>query len=234
MRRAIRILGTMLVVLGVLAFAWAFVTWQWGDPVTSVYTRWQQRSLERDYEERQQAFALPPQAAAAPTARERRAAIDAAAGRLRRSAEEGDAIGRLEVPKLGLEMVLVNGTDTDSLKKGPGRDPRTFMPGEGELVYVAGHRTTYGAPFAHIDRLQAGDRVVLRMPYATAVYRVTSHVIVPADDIGRLRSRGSEEVALQACHPRFSAKERYIVYAKPVSITAVARSAKGAGSASPS
>jgi sortase A len=90
------------------------------------------------------------------------------------------------------------------------------MPGEGELSYVAGHRTTFGAPFAHIDRLEAGDRVVLHMPYATLVYRVSRHVIVPADDIARLHSSGREMVALQACHPRFSARERYIVYAVPV------------------
>jgi sortase A len=95
------------------------------------------------------------------------------------------------------------------------------MPGEGELVYVAGHRTTYGAPFAHIERLQRGDRVVLEMPYATAVYRVTGHVIVPADDLARLKSHGREIVALQACHPRFSASERYIVYAAPLRITPV-------------
>jgi sortase A len=129
-------------------------------------------------------------------------------------------------------MVMVNGTSSGTLKTGPGRDPRTYMPGEGELVYVAGHRTTYGAPFAHIDRLEPGDRVVLRMPYATAVYRVTSHVIVPADDVARLKSAGKELVALQACHPRFSASQRYIVYARPVSITPVARES-GATSAAP-
>ena len=60
------------------------------------------------------------------------------------------AIARLEVPRLGLDMVVVDGTDGDTLRKGPARDRRTFMPGQGELVYVAGHRTTYGAPFAEI------------------------------------------------------------------------------------
>jgi sortase (surface protein transpeptidase) len=65
--------------------------------------------------------------------------------------------------------------------------------------------------------------VVLKMPYATAVYRVTRHVIVPADDLARLKSQGNEVVALQACHPRFSAKERYIVYARPVSIQPIVK-----------
>jgi sortase A len=115
-------------------------------------------------------------------------------------------------------MVVVNGTDAGTLKKGPGRDPRTFMPGEGELVYVAGHRTTYSAPFSDIDDLRAGDRVTVRLPYATFVYRVTGHVVVPANDIARLRSRGREVLALQACHPRFFASHRYIVYASPVEL----------------
>ena len=113
-------------------------------------------------------------------------------------------------------MILVDGTDHDSLVRGPGVDRRTYLPGEGQLVYIAGHRTTYGAPFARIDRLRTGDKIELDMPYGHFLYSVTSHVIVPADDLARLNSRGHEEIALQACHPRFSARERYIVYARPV------------------
>ena len=115
-------------------------------------------------------------------------------------------------------MTLVNGTDRDTLMKGPARDRRTFMPGEGQLVYIAGHRTTYAAPSSHIDALRPGDRVTLDLPYATFVYRITGHVIVAADDIGRLRSRGYEQLALQACHPRFFATHRYIAYAKPLRV----------------
>jgi sortase A len=92
------------------------------------------------------------------------------------------------------------------------------MPGQGELVYVAGHRTTYGAPFADIDELRRGDPVSLRLPYATIVYEVTGHVIVPATDLARLKSQGREQLALQACHPRFFASHRYIVYARPVEV----------------
>jgi sortase A len=104
------------------------------------------------------------------------------------------------------------------LTKGPGRYIPSYVPGEGELIYVAGHRTTYGAPLARIDRLERGDEVRLEVPYGTFVYRVSGHVIVPADDLERLESSGREEVALQACHPRFFASERYIVYARPVSV----------------
>jgi sortase A len=144
--------------------------------------------------------------------------IRRAAARYRKQLRRGDAVGRLHVPQLGLNAILVEGTDHASLQKGPGRYTRSYVPGEGELIYIAGHRTTYGAPLAHIDRLKKGDEVRLEVPYGTFVYRVSGHLIVPADDIGRLRTTGREEVALQACHPRFFATERYIVYARPVAV----------------
>jgi len=101
---------------------------------------------------------------------------------------------------------------------GPGRDLRSFMPGEGRLVYIAGHRTTFLAPFSHIERLKKGDPVTLQMPYATFVYRITGHRIVRADDVSVLRSPRHELLALQACHPRFFASHRYIAYAVPVRV----------------
>jgi sortase A len=115
-------------------------------------------------------------------------------------------------------MILVNGTDHDSLTKGPGRDRRTYMPGEGQLVYIAGHRTTYLAPFAHIERLRSGNSVTLEMPYGTFLYRVFKHEIVDANDLAVLRSNGHDVVALQACHPRFFASQRYIAYARLVRV----------------
>lgn len=221
-RRAIRRLGTVILVGGIALLAWGFATWKWGDPVTSLYTRWEQRELASSYDRIADRYAIPSAPAHAPARPgTRRAEIRAAAARFRSAAHEGQAIGRIVAPRLGLDMVMVDGTDSGTLKQGPGRDRRTFMPGEGELVYIAGHRTTYGAPFAHIERMRTGDRVVLEMPYAVAVYRVTRHVIVPSDDIGRLKSTGTEVVALQACHPRFSARERYIVYARLVGLKAV-------------
>ena len=111
-------------------------------------------------------------------------------------------------------MLLVNGTDHDTLKKGPGRDGRTFMPGENRLVYIAGHRTTYLAPFSHIDRLRSGDRVTIEVPYGTFIYAVTRHRIVKVDrPLGAALTR-HEVVELQACHPRFFASHRYIAYAR--------------------
>jgi sortase A len=217
MRRVLRLTGTIFLVLGGLALVWGFATWKWGDPVTGLYTRWKQHDLAQDYDRIVDRYALP--AGSTTSAGGSEQAVRSAAVRFRKAAVEGEAIGRIKVSRLGLDMILVNGTNASSLRTGPGRDLRTYMPGEGQLVYIAGHRTTYAAPFAHIDRLRVGDRVILELPYATAVYRVTRHVIVPADDIARLESHGRELVALQACHPRFSARERYIVYATPVAIT---------------
>jgi len=216
MRRPLRILGTLMVVGGVLTLIWVVVVWQWQDPFTALYTRWQQHRLASSYDERFTKF-HPIRPASDTLAAEQRA-IAGEAARYRRDSKRGEAIGRIKVPRLGLNMIFVNGTDHDTLTKGPGRDLRTFMPGQGQLVYIAGHRTTYLAPFSHIDSLRAGDRVTLEMPYATFVYRIARHRIVPSDDLAVLKSHGHEVVILQACHPRFFATHRYLAYALPIRV----------------
>jgi sortase A len=216
MRRVVRIVGTIMVVGGVLTLLWAVVVWQWQDPFTALYTRWQQHRLASSYDERFAKF-HPLRPATNTLAAERRT-IARDAARYRLESKRGEAIGRIKVPRLGVNMILVNGTDEESLKKGPGRDLRTYMPGQGQLVYIAGHRTTYLAPFSHIDSLRRGDRVTLEMPYATFVYRIVRHRIVPSDDLSVLESHGHEVVILQACHPRFFATHRYLAYALPVRV----------------
>jgi len=216
MRRILRILGTLMVVGGVLTLLWVVVVWQWQDPFTALYTRWQQHRLASSYDERFTKF-HPLRPAGDTLAAERRT-IAREAARYRRDSKRGEAIGRIKVPRLGVNMIFVNGTDHESLKKGPGRDLRTFMPGQGQLVYIAGHRTTYLAPFSHIDSLRAGDRVTLEVPYATFVYRIVRHRIVPSDDLSVLKSHRHEVVILQACHPRFFATHRYLAYAVPIRV----------------
>jgi sortase A len=193
-----------MAVAGVLALAWVVVVWRWQDPVTGLYTRWQQHRLEADV--------LLDRAREAKT-------IEADAARLRRSAGSGQAIGRILVPRLGLNMILVNGTDESSLARGPGRDPRSYMPGQNRLVYVAGHRTTFLAPFSQIDTIRPGDSITLEMPYGTFLYRALRHIIVRANDLAVLRSPRHELLALQACNPRFFATQRYIVYARLVDVS---------------
>lgn len=216
MRRAVRLLGTLLILAGVAGLAWAFVVWRWQDPFTAVYTHIEQRQLTSDYERRFDEFGRRPPTPARvgdPAAR-----LRTDARRYRKGLGRGKAVGRLIVPRLGLNMMIVNGTDHDTLKKGPGRYLGSFMPGEGQLVYVAGHRTTYSAPFSRIESLRRGDPVTVELPYARVEYRITTHAIVPATALHVLRSRGKEVLALQACHPRFFASERYIAYARPVRV----------------
>jgi sortase A len=217
MRRSVRILGTVLVVAGLGVLAWTVTVWQWQEPFTALYTKYEQHRLASTLAKEFESFSLPPTGLDEAVATEQRRLAATASG-FRRAVRDGQAIGRLIVPRMGLDMVVVDGTGHDALKKGPGRDRRTFMPGQGQLVYIAGHRTTYLAPFSHIDELRRGDRITLEMPYATFVYRVTGHRVVTADDLAVLRSHGHELLELQACHPRFFATHRYIAYARPVRV----------------
>jgi sortase A len=216
MRRAMRIAGATLVAAGVLTLAWALVVWQWQDPLTALYTHWEQRGLAHQLD-RELAQFQPPRAGQRTLADEERT-IAREAARFRRDTRRGQAIGRISIARIGLNMVLVDGTDHDSLTKGPGRDLRTYMPGQNRLVYIAGHRTTFLAPFSHIDAIRPGDAVRLQMPYATFVYRAYGHRVVPANDVSVLRSPRHELLELQACHPRFFATHRYIVYARLVAV----------------
>jgi sortase A len=211
MRRSLRILGTVLVVAGTLMLVWALVVWQWQDPFTALYTKWKQHQLASQYDRRAHSFAGT---ISADSLAAERKSIAREARSYRLASTRGEAIGRIHIPRMGVNMILVNGTDHDSLTKGPGRDRRTFMPGENRLVYIAGHRTTYLAPFSHIDSLRPGDRVTIEVPYGRFSYAVTRHRVVPATDLSVLRSPDHELLELQACHPRFFASHRYIAYAR--------------------
>jgi sortase A len=216
-------LGTLLLVAGLGVLAWAATVYLWKDPFTTAYTAYEQRRLEASLDRQFSSWdarARPTKPPAPTKPAPQRDDVRPEARRYRLSSDEGDAIARLDVPRLGLDAVVVNGTSSADLRKGPGRHMETFMPGERELVYIAGHRTTYGAPLGDIDRLRTGDRISLQLPYASFEYRVTGHRIVDDNDLSVLESHGREELVLQACHPRFFASERYLVYARPIAVTA--------------
>jgi sortase A len=225
MRRAARILGTLMIVFGVAAVAWVAVVWQWQDPFTALYAKYEQHKLASSFSHKFAEYQPPPTVRPVTTAPDgtvsvaaERKNIAAAAAAYRRESHDGDPVGRLIVPRLGLKTIVVNGTSHDDLTRGPGRELHTFMPGQDELIYVAGHRTTYLAPFAHIDSLRPGDPITFVLPYATFHYEVTGHRIVPADDLAVLHSHHHEQLVLQACHPRFFATHRYLAYAKLVRV----------------
>jgi sortase A len=219
-RRPLRLFGTLLLAVGVLTLAWVVVVWRWEDPFTAIQTYISQRHLHTTYDRRAATFrsTLPPPAKDAAGAWR---AAAAAARAYDATLTTGGPVGRLRIGRLGLDIYVVQGTDHESLKKGPGHYTGSALPGQGRLIYVAGHRTTYLAPFARINDIRDGDYMTLQVPYGTFEYRAVRHYIVPADDLAVLRNTGSEILRLQACHPRFFASHRYIVDAALVSFTPV-------------
>ncbi len=140
--------------------------------------------------------------------------------------ETGKAIGRIKIPAIDVDIVVVEGTDTASLQIGPGHytasddeDTRrqgdgSAFPGQGKTVGIAGHRTTYKAPFRKTNELEPGDEITLEMPYATFTYEVQKVDIVEPTEIGVVRNVGYERLVLSACHPLYSAAQRIITFAK--------------------
>jgi sortase A len=125
----------------------------------------------------------------------------------------GDPVARMEAPKIGLDWIVVSGVDVDDLKKGPGHYPDTPLPGQGGNVGIAGHRTTYGAPFSRINELVAGDDVILTTPAGRYVYKVTDQFIVDPSQYEVLAPTTDPVLTLTSCHPKYSAKKRIIVRA---------------------
>jgi sortase A len=222
-RRGARFLGTFLLVAGVLTLAWVIVVWRWEDPFTAIQTYFSQKHLRTAYIERSARFErtverkLRLKPTSDPATAWRDARIAAAAYRM--TLTTGGPVGRLKIGRLGLDIYVVQGTDHESLKKGPGHYVGSSLPGQGGLIYIAGHRTTYLAPFADINDIRVGDYMTLQVPYGTFEYRTVRHYIVSADDLAVLRNTGHEILRLQACHPRFFATNRYIVDADLVAFT---------------
>ncbi len=126
----------------------------------------------------------------------------------------GEGLTRLKIPKLGVDVLVVEGTTPAALRAGAGHYPETPLPGERGTVAIAGHRTTYGAPFRRIDELERGDRIELRMPYGRFTYRVEDTRIVPPTATWVTRRVGHDRLVLTACHPLYSAAQRIVVFAR--------------------
>ena len=127
---------------------------------------------------------------------------------------KGDAIGEIEMPAIHKHAYVVQGDDTDSLRKGPGHYPDTPLPGKRGTVAIAGHRTTHGAPFRHIDSLKPGNRIILAMPYGTFTYRVERTRIVDPNATWIKDKVAYNRLVLSACHPLYSAAQRIVVFAR--------------------
>ena len=213
MQRALRILSTSLITAGLIVLLDAGLTLVWKEPLSTVYGAIQQGNAEDELADLEDRF---------PTVKALRELEDLElAKRLARLADQfedevtkGEGIGRIEIPSIDLDMAFVQGTDTASLQKGPGHYPSTAFPGQGRTIAIAGHRTTYLAPFADIDDIADDDQITLEMPYGTFTYTVQKHEIVDPSDVWVIKDRGYERLVLSACHPKFSAAQRYIIFAK--------------------
>jgi sortase A len=126
----------------------------------------------------------------------------------------GDAIGKITLPTQDRSYFLIEGTGTKDLRKGPGHYSDTPLPGRRGTVAIAGHRTTYLAPFRKIDKLKKGDPVVVDMTYGRFVYNVEKTRIVKPDETQVKRRVSYDRLILTACHPPYSAAERIVVFAR--------------------
>ncbi|MBS1836274.1 MAG: class E sortase [Actinobacteria bacterium] len=134
--------------------------------------------------------------------------------------EEGDPVGIIEIPRIDLARVIVQGVSKADLKKGPGHYPGTPLPGQAGNSGIAGHRTTYGAPFNRIDELRPGDEITITTPQGRFVYKVipapgsdTAWYTVKPTDGSVLDDKGDNRITLTACHPKYSARQRIVVNA---------------------
>jgi len=127
---------------------------------------------------------------------------------------EGDPVGDIRIPVIGINQVVVEGTNTADLRKGPGHYIGTPLPGQGGNASIAGHRTTYGHPFYNLDSVKVGDPIVLTTLQGIFVYDATRSWVVSPTDTDVVKNVFADVLTLTTCNPRFSASTRLIVQAK--------------------
>jgi sortase A len=188
-RAVLRFVASVMMVSGVLLIADAGITLLWQEPVSALVANREQGELKR-------AFLDPPRRV------------------VQREPLKGDAIARIEIPSIGVSEYVVEGTDVGSLRKVPSHPPETPLPGGPGTTAIAGHRTTYGAPFREIDQVERGEPITVDMPDGRFVYRVERTRIVDDQDLSVLEGAGYQRLMLSACHPLYSAAQRVIVFAR--------------------
>jgi sortase A len=213
-KRALLLAGAML---GLLLVLDGVLTIVWQEPITALQQSRDQASLRDDLDGLQKTLAAAPKVARESSSRRmRRQALTL----LRSRRPAGSALGSITIPRIGLKSVFVETTSHGALEKGPGHYKGTVLPGIDGTVGLAGHRTTYGAPFKRVNELSAGSRIVLAMPYGRFTYKVTgSRITTPADASSLISHPGTPRLVLTACHPLYSAAKRIVVSARLVSST---------------
>jgi sortase A len=214
MRRTLHILSVTLITAGLVVLADVATTLAWKEPVSTVYGSIQQGNAEDQLAALESEFPARADLRKVEHVKGIRKKIGILAGLFAKRARQGEAIGRLKIPAIDLDVVVVQGTDTATLQKGPGHYPETPFPGQGGTTAVAGHRTTYLAPFRHLDQLDPGDVIEIEMPYANFAYRVQTTRVVDDSAVNIIHKVGYERLVLTACHPLYSAAQRIAAFAK--------------------
>ena len=141
--------------------------------------------------------------------------------------DNGEAIARMIIPAIDVDEIVVAGVEVDDLRKGPGHYGTTPLPGQPGNAAIAGHRTTYGAPFGRINELAPGDEIIIETLQGRFVYRVLpggrgmagrtpGHRIVAPTALEVLDDHGDNRLTLTSCHPKYSSRQRIIVHAELV------------------
>jgi sortase A len=216
---ALKALSTVLIVVGGLLLIDAGITLLWQEPVSALYASLRQNALGDDLNriETRRIARVEVQALKRLQTEKRRLTFLARAERGK--ADPGDPLGRIQIPKIGANFVIVQGTDAGDLREGPGHYVNTPLPGEPGTVAIAGHRTTFLAPFRDIDELKPTDPIHVQMPYADFTYSVQRTRIVDPSATWVMRKIGYDRLVLTACHPLYSASQRIVVTARLVKVT---------------
>jgi sortase A len=204
----------VFIISGLLLLADAAITLLWQEPVTAVIGLIQRAGIDRRLLSYRTAPLTTSDRRVLGALHDRQQRVAYLARHELRVLRTGEAVGRIVIPTIGANLIVVQGTDEASLEKGPGHYPTTGLPGLRETVAVAGHRTTYLAPFRHIDALRPGQEIVLRMPYGRFVYSVQYHRIVTPTAWWVTRNVGYDRLVLSACNPLYSAAQRIVVFAR--------------------
>jgi sortase A len=213
---ALRAVSTVLIVAGALLLVDAGLTLVWQEPLSAVYAAIRQNQLDSDLKKLEQRKLARVQLRALARLQTERRQLTFLARAERGQAQPGDALGRIKIPKIGANFVMVQGTEPGDLREGPGHYTNTPLPGEPGTVAVAGHRTTYLAPFRDIDQLKNRDQVILQMPYGEFTYQVERTRIVAPNATWVTHRIAYDRLVLTACHPLYSASQRIVVFARLV------------------
>jgi sortase A len=213
--RAVHALAVLMIALGALALLDAVVTLVWQEPISALYATIRQDHLSGDLRKVEHAAPTPVERRTLASLPDERSRIAFLAHELQRHAGDGAAVGRIVIPRVGANYVVVDGTDTSDLISGPGIYKETNFPGIAGTTAIAGHRTTYLAPFREINFLKPGNHILLFMPYAHFTYTVTGQRVVwPSNVRAATAQVGYSRLVLSACTPVFTAEKRLLVYAR--------------------